>query len=138
MALAAADRLLVGGPGTRVASTAGISVSNVTTETVIATLTFQQVTGRVYEVLAIISGAVSATTATVSLSVRENNISGVFVQQLSSMTIPSTGTRTIHIIREYVANETGQKTLVVTAACSGGDFDVFSSNSRYSVKCVDE
>lgn len=118
------------------------SIAGFTAETVIATLTFDAVSGRTYSVD--YNGPISVATATgnrVQLNVRENDISGTVIGQSLDNDRGFTGQSFSTTVRgEYDAASTGSKTIVVTAARFSGTGTLSSAASATlkAIATVDE
>jgi hypothetical protein len=121
----------------RALETAGASVPNITTAQVIATLAFNQKAGKRYRVTAMPNGSASTIGTLIRLHVREDNISGAVVRgAITEFEAVTTSSQTALLIREYLATQTGPKTLVVVAEAQGGQYTTFSSQSWYTVDPV--
>lgn len=134
--------LTIGQPFERVVSTQGLSVSGITgtTDTAIATLTFHQIAGHWYQIIALPNGSATSAGAIISFAVFEDSITGSFIRGgTTEVQKPTTGVSTNLIMRSYQAATTVTKTLVVAVTnVSTGSYSVFSSQSHYAVDHVFE
>jgi hypothetical protein len=124
----------------RIAWNNGVSLSGVIDETVVATLTGNLVSGRIYRIWSMTNLNVSNVDTTVWFRVREDNISGSVIRGgLAQHRPESTSIFSFDFQREFDATATGSKTLVVTMqrGVGSGTISCFTSQSRYSIDLVE-
>jgi hypothetical protein len=113
-------------PGERIdteiatSSSSGIN----TTETVVMTLVFAAVAGRVYKITADFGFAVTDVTCIALATIREDSVSGTVVQSRRIKADSTTSPWSEHIEGEYAADATEDKTIVLTFDRTAGSGDI--------------
>jgi hypothetical protein len=109
-------------PGERVGTAIVTSSSGAitTTETVVATVVFPAVAGRIYRIVADIGFAVSVVTDRNLCTIREDSVSGTVKNQRNIGAPTTTSPWSYHIEAEYTADATEDKTVVLTLQRSTG------------------